>query len=725
MSQLWNPANYAFSWYSVPLILVGFIIGGIGIFVLKQNFNSKVNRTFCLLCSGLFVWLTGYAFMYSVASAEWALVTYRRYTFLGVVLIPINVYLFSVLWLDLWRPQKHFVLFGYAFVFTCYALANTTDWVVPFVDRYFWGYYSRYAAVGVAFFIFFVIYFFTALFNFVYRLKHPIETIHKSQIYPVIIAFCFAVTGSFDFVPKIWHIEIYPFGYISAFFWIMGMAYAIVKYRVMDIQTVIHKTLLWLVTTLVFVAPVGVGAYLLRDWLYGFPKWFFALCAFLFTVTFIPYVRFVQPYIDQWFERRKWNLNLVLKQFSSELVQLKSLEELAQHILGTIQKTLYPKESSLLLWDEGKDGAIVFEPNGKAIELNVSVHRKFFDFLIRYEEVVLADFVGIDPRLSEVKNEAEAYFEALNSRVCVPVVLDQKLIGVINLSGKTNLKNYTGPEILFLADLRASAAVAISNSLRLIAMQAQLRKWNEELERLVQERTRELKDAQAQLIQAEKLATIGTLAGGVAHEINNPLAAILTNAQMLLGENVSGDAKESLELIEEAADRCRVIVQKLMKYSRKSKDEPDVESVDLKEVLDGVLAFLKYQLEQENVDVHTDFKTKARVRGIANEYSQVFTNLIVNAKDALQAKDGKRSVAIRAYEKDGQVIVDVEDKGSGIKPEILSKIFDPFFTTKDVGKGTGLGLSIVQGIMQKFGGQVDAKSKVGSGTTITLIFLKS
>jgi len=497
-----------------------------------------------------------------------------------------------------------------------------------------------------------------------------------------------------------------------------------VKYKVMDIETVIHKTLLWGVTSVIFLAPIAFIAYGLQDWVITLSPAWFGFLAFCFMAAFVPYARFIQPVIDQWFQRRHWNLNQVYKGFTDELVHLKTLEDLANHILSTIRRAMQPEMAKLLLWDEGKSELLIFTHEGHALQADSTTSEPFFDFLGEYNDVVLADYVEIDPRLESIQGAARTFFQETDGRVAVPICLDGHMIGVIDLGRKANLKDYSGAEINFLNQLRTSAAIAISNSLRLIAMQANLRRWNEELEKQVEERTKELKEAQEQLIQAEKLATIGTLAGGVAHEINNPLAAIMTNAQMLLMENLEGDVKESVETIEEATKRCREIVQKLMKYSRKSTTEKKRDSIDINEVIEQTISFLRYQLEQENLKVEKELKASHKIEGNSNELSQVFTNLIMNAKDAVQHKNGEGCVWIRSYEKNGAVLVDIEDNGIGIPEDKLGKICDPFFTTKEVGKGTGLGLSIVQSIIQDHGAEMTVTSQVNKGTTIHINFPK-
>ena len=226
---------------------------------------------------------------------------------------------------------------------------------------------------------------------------------------------------------------------------------------------------------------------------------------------------------------------------------------------------------------------------------------------------------------------------------------------------------------------------------------------------------------QEQLIQAEKLATLGTLAGGVAHEINNPLTAVLTNAQ-ILKMTATEDVKESLDLIEEGAKRCQMIVQKLMKYARKTAEEAPHKPVDLNEVVKGTCALLGFQFQQENIRIETKLGRISLISGIANELEQVLTNLLVNARDAVQSASVKGEILIETREAGEGVELVVTDNGIGISKENQKKIFDPFFTTKDVGAGTGLGLAVSFGILKRHNAVFSVDSTTGEGTTFVLRF---
>jgi PAS domain S-box-containing protein len=217
-----------------------------------------------------------------------------------------------------------------------------------------------------------------------------------------------------------------------------------------------------------------------------------------------------------------------------------------------------------------------------------------------------------------------------------------------------------------------------------------------------------------QLQHSEKMASIGLLAAGVAHEVNTPLAGISSYTQMLREQVERGDARaELLEKIEKQAFRAAKIINNLLNFSRAS--APTVEPVDLNKVLLDVLSLLEHQLTASRIKVRKELAEELpRVRGNENRLQQVFFNLILNARDAM-AKGGWLTLATRA--EDGTVLVDVGDTGEGIRRENIKRIYDPFFTTKGIGRGTGLGLSVSYGILQEHGGAIFVDSTPGKGTT--------
>jgi len=241
------------------------------------------------------------------------------------------------------------------------------------------------------------------------------------------------------------------------------------------------------------------------------------------------------------------------------------------------------------------------------------------------------------------------------------------------------------------------------------------RAYTDQLEAMVRERTNQLEEAQAKLIQSAKLAAVGQLAAGVAHEINNPVGVLLMKLKFLLSvakrENLTAKAMATLDIAVEQAGRIADIVQDLLNFSRTPTDRP--QSLNLNERIHSSLRLSHRLLTDRRIDLHLDLcEELPSVLGDPVEFEQVLINLLNNAVEAM-ADGGELHLASHAEA--GQVVISLRDTGEGIEAEDLGSIFDPFFTTKNFGEGTGLGLSISYGIVQKMGGSIEVESELGSG----------
>jgi two-component system NtrC family sensor kinase len=248
---------------------------------------------------------------------------------------------------------------------------------------------------------------------------------------------------------------------------------------------------------------------------------------------------------------------------------------------------------------------------------------------------------------------------------------------------------------------------------------AKLVEWGKTLERKVDDRTRELREIQEHLVQSEKLASIGKLAAGIAHEINNPLGGILIYSHLILEDTPpNGPHHENLKKIVKETTRCKNIVKGLLDFARPK--EPEMAPTDIPALLESCLGFTGHQSLFQNITVVKSFAADLpRIVADAAQLQQVFMNLILNAAEAM---DGRGTLTIKAgVDADrAELVVDIMDTGHGIKEEDRARLFEPFFTTKDVGKGTGLGLAISYGIVRKHQGSIDVRSDVGRGSVFTV-----
>jgi len=722
---------FQFNWYAVPVFIVGILMFLIALFIFMQNKRSRVNFSFFLIgVCGLF-WFLGVAGTYAARTPAIALAVYRSITFLGVALIAPCTHYFSATWLGLFKKQKVAIRIELFFGIAFYVAGLCSSLSFPGVYHYFWGFYPIYGLLNQYFLVFFFVVLVFAFTNFFSALFREPKGVRKTQIGLITTGFLMSFLGSFDYAPKLLYYPVYPMGFLPVFFWILIVAYAIIRYKAMDIETVIHKTLMWLASTFVAIVPFGAIIYWtqsLRDPASAWSSMFYYLAV---AITFYFYFRSIKPGLDHLFQRQRKNLLAVYVAFSQELVHLKNLRDLLQSFARMLRRQLYVRRLSVFLLDE-KNGEYI--PAIAKGFRNLKAFPKSHPFLMWLEKkdiVVMGDLVGADPEVETFRSEIEQFFRATQGMVAVPLVLGDKLIGVVSLGRKANLKSYRADEVQFLAQLKIPVTIAFSNSMQyeniselytqVRKMSDELKLWNVELEHRVEDRTRELVKTQDQLVQAEKLATLGTLAGGVAHEINNPLTAVLTNAQ-ILQMTATDDVKESLDLIEEGAKRCQGIVQKLMKYARKTVEETPHRDVDLRDVVKGTCALLGFQFQQENIEVEMKLGEVPLVKGIAGELDQVLTNLLVNARDAIHAGKVQGKITIEIRKTHESVELAVADNGIGIPKENQQKIFDPFFTTKDVGSGTGLGLAVSFGILKRHGATISVSSTTGKGATFVIGF---
>ncbi len=222
-----------------------------------------------------------------------------------------------------------------------------------------------------------------------------------------------------------------------------------------------------------------------------------------------------------------------------------------------------------------------------------------------------------------------------------------------------------------------------------------------------------------QIMKSERLATLGHLAAGVAHEINNPLGAVLMYVHLALEDlEAKGPLRKNLEKAVRETTRCKNIVKGLLDFSRQT--EPMFEERDVNEVLKRTLSLVENQSLFQNVKIARSISpTLPKVMMDASQIQQVFTNIVINAAEAMEGK-GELSVATRMKPELESIEIEFTDTGIGIPGENLKKLFDPFFTTKEIGSGTGLGLSVSYGIITRHKGTIEVKSEVGKGTAFII-----
>lgn len=361
-------------------------------------------------------------------------------------------------------------------------------------------------------------------------------------------------------------------------------------------------------------------------------------------------------------------------------------------LLDLTRQVIPVEESMIFQVVEGKPEVKPFLPACSSYMMNSAQHlleEGILDWVVEQKKTTIVP--DLNTSVGEV---GEKNF------VVVPIILRNEAIGVYIIRTEKIREAVSDKDLMLLSILSNQAAVAIEN----IKNIEQLRRTADELKR-----------SQAQMLQAAKLASVGELAGGIAHEINNPLQILLGHIS-LMGQGK--DVMQRIEIIRNQVQRIAQITRQLVNFSRSVPQELEHELVHVNWAINEMVTLVDHQFTNRGIDFDLRFEDNLPpIRANKNYLQQAFLNLLINAKDAMP-NGGTMTITT---EFDGKnIVINFTDNGVGIRKEDIDRIFEAFFTTKEPGKGTGLGLSITRGIVRKLGGEIKVNSVEGHGTTFTI-----
>jgi PAS domain S-box-containing protein len=384
-----------------------------------------------------------------------------------------------------------------------------------------------------------------------------------------------------------------------------------------------------------------------------------------------------------------------------------ALDLAAQRSLPDLLRAIVVRAAALLKVNGG--GLYLYRPDSDDLELVLAYNLKqdFAGAVLRRGEGLSGKVLASRGPLavadySQWAGQARQYTGANFAAVVgVPIVWGDRLLGVVNVVDDAP-RSFSAGDIALLERFAPLAAAALENNRLVGDLRDQMDK---------------LKQAQMQLIQAAKLAAVGELAAGVAHELNNPLTSVLGFAELLLHAAPADDrTRLDLETIANQARRARNIVRNLLDFARQSK--PQRLPANVAELLHQTLELIRRHMEGSGVVIEEEYAPDIGALDLdSGQMKQVFLNLITNAAQAMP-RGGK--LKLRIARQGDEVAISVSDTGHGIPPDVRDRIFEPFFSTKPAGQGTGLGLSISLGIVQEHGGRISVESQVGQGSTFTV-----
>jgi len=467
-------------------------------------------------------------------------------------------------------------------------------------------------------------------------------------------------------------------------------------------------------------------------------------------------------------EKRIKRLELFEK-ISRAISSTLALDELLEKVMDITKAIIGAEACSILLLDDAT-GELVFkvalgDKGDEVKEFRIRPGQGIAGCALERGEPILVSDATKDRRFFKDPDEKSGF--RTKSIIAVPLFLKNKTVGVIETLNKADGNLFDSEDTEMLITMAGQIAVSIENAKMaedLKKSRERIEEYSRNLENMVRKRTEQLEKAnsdlmatQSQLLQTEKLSSIGQLAAGVAHEINNPIGFINSNLRTMGGyvegilvlidryeaiirtikdkdynalnaefkevaatkKAIAFDfIKEDIEkLIQESRDgtfRVYKIVRDLRDFSRA--DDAERKFFDIHRALDSTINIVWNEIKYK-AEIVKDYGEIPEVECLPTQLNQVFMNLLINAAQSIEKK-GK--ITIRTYDGDNKAFVEISDTGCGIPPENLGKLFDPFFTTKEPGKGTGLGLSISYNIIKNHKGELRVSSKLGEGTTFTV-----
>jgi len=402
---------------------------------------------------------------------------------------------------------------------------------------------------------------------------------------------------------------------------------------------------------------------------------------------------------------------LQLKTVSEELIGVADLQKALNMVLDTAVEITSADTASIMLREKDEDTLKIVAAHGLPQEIVESTCIRMGDaiagLVAEDQKAIILNSDDLPPALADRAHRKTS----IVSSVLAPIQIDGETRGMVNIAKRRPGDCFSEEDLSVISTLANQISLAVQK----VELDASLRHQID----LLASALEDLRKKQAELIEADKLASIGQLAGGVAHELNNPLQIILGRAELLLAAEKREPNMGSMKAIIENTLRMADIVGNLLSFSRRSSDS-NTHEMHINAVVNKTLDLLEPEMTQHNIVIVRNLQENLRpINGNSGQLQQVFTNIVLNAYQAMRGEGGGTLRVLTASDSDG-IRIDLENTGPSISMEDFDRIFEPFFTTKAEGEGTGLGLSIVHGIVQAHGGRIEASNKPDGGVCFSI-----
>jgi len=670
--------------YIASSFIITFFSIFLGTFVYLRDRKNIINFTFFLLSVSIAIWSLG--FMITITAPDKTMGLFGvRFCNIGAILIPVFFLHFILALLKIIELKRKILYLAYAIDFIMLILNFTELYTKDVAPKLIF----KYLAIPGILYPLYILMFFSYIGYAYYELLKGYKQssgIERNQIKYVLVASIIGFGGAITILLPVFNINVYPFGYLFVFLNSVVITYAIVKHRLMDINIVFKKGVTYAYASLLLLIPLFILV------IYGqqvtfksvnYPFSLFILGAIVIAAYFFPKVKVrAEKTIEQFIFKNKYDYRKTISDLSKAMVTILNTNELCEEIITTTTEAMMVEKASIFIINEEENCYQLQGFKGINTEKIITSYHKEDSFL-KWVESYKETFI---------REELEGYTIDADALTVAGIM---RQMGIINLGKKGRGEMYNHEDLELLATLSNQAAIAIENA-----------KLYEDLSK-----------AKVQMQRADRLAALGTLTAGLAHEIRNPLVAIKTFTQLLPERFDDNEFRNHfLNVTAGEVDRISSLVNELLEFARPS--QPNLNKEDLNQIVDKMLLLVTTELRKKNLQIVKEFhEYLPPVVMDKEQMKQVFLNILLNAIDATP-ENGTITVGTRLVERNGyqdfaQIIV--RDTGRGIPKEDLDRIFIPFYTTKH--QGSGLGLAISHQIVQEHHGSIEVESEEGQGTT--------
>jgi len=671
--------------------------------------KTKLHRTWILFNCAVAIWGIGAFFAGKTDSALEALYWWRI-AHIGVILIPVFMYHVVNLLCGLSQRRLLKAVYIQGVIFL---LLDPTRFFIPDVRFAFSSFY--YAVLGPMYHVFFVLW--LAIVGYCYYMLfityHHAQGLRRNQISYFFLGAAIGFLGGVtNFFPG-YHIDLYPYGNFTIPLYCIIVTYAILRYRLMDIDVIIKKTLVFAglfasIFAILLLPTLLIQEFIASKMIFGGRMIGLSISTVLIVLMLRHLENILVSITDRYLFQKKYDYRELLRTFTNEVLTVLDLNRLTRLTVYKLSGIIKLVSCSLLLLDEEEDVYKMVASFGiKEKHFTLTREDTLTSFMERTQSYLTVQAQGKDAALP---NRILSHMAKMKVELAIPLIVHNKMIGILTLGKKKSDQPYVQDDIDILLPLARTLSIAISNA----------------------ELFDELSKTQAEAAQREKMAVIGTLSAGINHEICNPLGIIRGQSEAFVLNLKDGLYKNKTkdELLNKAidimnktikeVDRATAVTKRLSSFS-KPIGELKVDKVRLKNEIDEVMALIGHDLQLDKIEFVKKIPNDLpEIVADHKQIQEIFFNLLRNAGQAIGER-GRITVSAKNSGR-GKVLIDIEDTGHGISEDKLDQIFNPFYTTKEPGKGTGLGLFIVRQIVEKNNGKISVRSKMGAGTTFTLEF---